>query len=101
MLVLDDEKQVKEELASVRQNRDHVQELLTRVEKTVAPGRERELFDAIVAARAAYLPHEDEFLKHADKGDYSTAKDVLLKSARPAQLKLQEAMETFDQYRCR
>jgi methyl-accepting chemotaxis protein len=97
-LVLDDEKQVKEELASVRQNRDHINELLVRLEKTLAPGREKQLYDDIIRARDAYSPHEDLFLKEAGAGDYSGAKDILLTKVRPAQAHLIEAMDSFQQY---
>jgi methyl-accepting chemotaxis protein len=98
VLILDDEKQVKEELVSARRNQALIRDLLAVVEKAVAPGREKELFADIAKARAASLPPEEEFLKTAEAGDYSTAKDVLLKSARPAQLKLIEALGRFDQY---
>src|SRR4051812_2985248 len=44
-LVLDDEKQVKEELAAVRRNQGAVKDLLIGVQKNVHPGKEKELFD--------------------------------------------------------
>jgi methyl-accepting chemotaxis protein len=99
VLVLDDEKQVKEELASIRVNRDAVKDLLTKVSSTAAAaGRERELYNDITTALQAYLPHEEEFLKEAEEGDYSSAKDLMLKTTRPAQLRLQEKLEGFEQY---
>jgi methyl-accepting chemotaxis protein len=98
VLVLDDEKQVKEELAAVRANRDAIQDLLAKVEKSVAPGKEADLFQQIRQALAAYLPHEDAFLKDADAGNYSAARDVMLSVTRPAQLRLQEALEAFEHY---
>ncbi|MDB5914009.1 MAG: hypothetical protein JWP22_2684, partial [Ramlibacter sp.] len=97
-LVLDDEKQVREELASVRQNRDHINELLARMEKALDPGRERQLYDEIIRARDAYAPLEDSFLKEAGQGDYSGAKDILLAKVRPAQSHLIEAMDNFEQF---
>ncbi|MEJ8834956.1 methyl-accepting chemotaxis protein [Ramlibacter sp. AN1133] len=98
VLVLDDEKQVKEELANVRANQASVQELLAKVDKTISTERERTLLGEIATAREAYLPHENEFLKDADHGDYSSAKDVLLKTMRPAQIRLIEAMERFEDH---
>jgi methyl-accepting chemotaxis protein len=98
VLVLDDEKLVKQELASVRKNQGVVKEALRKVEKAASPGREQELFAEIGKAMAAYAPHEEEFMKYAEHGDYSTAKDVLLKSAMPAQGKLIEALDAFDNF---
>jgi methyl-accepting chemotaxis protein len=98
VLVLDDEKQVKQELASVRKNQAIVKEALAKVEKSVTSGREQELFADITKAMAAYAPHEEEFMKYAEHGDYSTAKDVLLKSAMPAQSRLIDALDAFDSF---
>ena len=50
--------------------------MLDKLEKMLTPGKEQELFQAIVDARAKYAPHEDEFLKIAERADYATAKDV-------------------------
>ncbi|NML46320.1 methyl-accepting chemotaxis protein [Ramlibacter sp. G-1-2-2] len=98
VLVLDDEKQVKAELVAVRQHREHIAELLNRLGKTVLPGREQDLLKEIADARAAYLPQEDAFLQHAEHGDYSSAKDVLLKNVLPAQARLLDAMDRFEQF---
>src|SRR6478735_8535024 len=54
VLVLDDEKQVKDELAAIHANQGAVQELLTKVERNVTSSRERDLFAEIVQARTAY-----------------------------------------------
>ena len=97
-LVLDDEKQVKEELAAVRRNQGAVKDLLIAVQKTVHEGKENELFERIHQAVDAYGPPEEEFLKYAEHGDYSSAKDVLLKSVRPAQAQLLETLEALQQY---
>jgi methyl-accepting chemotaxis protein len=98
VLVLDDEAHVKEELANVRAHQGAVQELLGKVDKTVASERERALFAEIAAAREATLPHEAAFLQAAEHGDYSSAKDLLLRTLRPAQLRLVEAMDRFEDH---
>jgi methyl-accepting chemotaxis protein len=98
VLVLDDEKQVKDELANVHANQGTVQDLLAKVQKTLQTDREKALFAEIVAAREAYAPTENEYLKFAEHGDYSSAKDVLLKTMRPAQMKLIEAMDRFEDH---
>src|SRR3954468_14345080 len=66
VLVLDEEKEAKEELALIRQYQGAIEELLTKVGKEVATEREKTLYTAIVDARTAYIPHENEFLKLAD-----------------------------------
>ena len=95
VFVLDEERFVKLELAAVRSNRAKVNELLERIGTNVHEGKERQLFDAIVAARGDYLPHEDAFLKVAEGGDYSGAKDVMLQRTRPAQLKYIDAIHAL------
>jgi len=98
VLVLDDEKQVKLELASIRKNQAIVRDALAGLARNAAPGREKELLDDIGKAQTAYAPHEEESLKYAEHGDYRTAKDVMLKSTMPAQAKLIEALDIFDSY---
>jgi len=95
MFLLDDEQQIKKEIANVRANQVKVKELLETVSQSIAADQERSLFRAIVEAGNSYLPQEDEFLKIAIKGDYVAAKDVLLQRARPAQLKYVEAIRAF------
>jgi methyl-accepting chemotaxis protein len=98
VLVLDEEKEAKEELAMIRQYQGAIEELLSKVGAQVVTEREKKLFANIVDARAAYIPHEAEFLKLSEQGDFSSAKDLLLKSMRPEQLRLIEAMEHFQDY---
>jgi methyl-accepting chemotaxis protein len=98
VLVLDEEKQAKDELAQIRANQGAMQELLAKVQKMAGSEREQALFADIANAHAAYVPHENEFLKIAEHGDYSSAKDLLLKSMRPEQLRLIEAMERYEDH---
>lgn len=98
VLVVDDEKQAQQELVRVRDSQGAVHELLGKVERTIATDRERALFGEITKVRAAYLPHEEEFLKFAEQGDYSSAKDVLLRVMRAEQRGLIEAMERFEDH---
>jgi methyl-accepting chemotaxis protein len=97
-LILDDEKQIKEALAGIVQGKDQRKLLHTRLEQKVSPGKEQALLAAIAQARSAYLPHEEEFLAIANKGDFSAAKEVMLERVRPAQLKYIEAIKQFTGY---
>ena len=98
VLILDDEKQVKEELAAVRTNQEMMKEQMIILERRAVHGREKELFQAITEAQRAYQPHEDEFLKIAERGDYSSAKDVLLARVRPAQYRYIQAIEDLSSH---
>jgi methyl-accepting chemotaxis protein len=92
ILILGDEKQIKAEIALNRKDQQNSKELLEKIRKMVAPGKETELFQAIVDAHVKYTPLEEEFLKIAERGGDSTAKDVLLERVGPAQLKYIEAI---------
>ena len=77
VLVLDDEKHIKEELASIRSSRDAIKDLLSKVAGTLRPGRETDLYKQITTSLDAYFPDEERFLKEAEAGNYSGAKDVM------------------------
>ena len=98
VLIFDDEKQIKETLLALRKGQPERKDVLDKIEKVLTPGKEHELFQAIVDARSKYAPHEDEFLKIAERADYATAKDVMLERVRPAQLKYLAAITAFSNY---
>ncbi len=95
MFLLDDEQQIRKEIDNVRQNQARVKDLLDTIGQSIAAGSERALFQAILEARDGYLPRENEFLQIASRGDYASARDLLLQRARPAQQKYVEAIRAF------
>jgi methyl-accepting chemotaxis protein len=95
VLILDDESLVKSEIADIRRNSQVLQEHLAELEKTVAGETETNLFKVIVQARDAYLPHEEHFLKLAERGDYSSAKDLMLEQVRGTQGSYIDAISTL------
>ena len=95
VLVLDDEAQVKREIAGIRRNSQLTKVFLDQIEKTLRNQSEIDVFRTISEARAQYLPHEEEFLKNAERGDYSSAKDVMLQRVRGAQAQYIELISTF------
>jgi methyl-accepting chemotaxis protein len=97
-MLLDDEKQVKAALASVQKAVQERADLRGKLEKMLAPGRETELFQAIVAAGSKYEPHEREFLTVSGRADYATAKDIMLERVAPAQLEYQKAISALTEY---
>jgi methyl-accepting chemotaxis protein len=98
VLIFDDEKQIKETLLSLRKGQQERKVVLDKLETMLTPGKEKELFQAMADARAKYAPHEDTFLKVAERADYATAKDGLLERLRPAQMKYLEAIKAFSSY---
>ena len=97
-LLVDEEKTVKAALASVHKGVEQRAGYKTKLEKMVTPGRETELFQAIVAAAATYEPLEREFLSVAGRGDYSSAKDIMLERVAPVQLAFQQAISALGEY---
>jgi methyl-accepting chemotaxis protein len=98
VLILDDEAQIKTELSEIRTNNEVLQDQLEELGKMVEGDTETHLYKAVVAARTAYNPYEANFLRVAEKGDYSTAKDIMLADVREAQLKYVEAISMLIEY---
>ena len=63
--------------ARIEQNRDRINELWTRYEKTIASPEERQLADAFHEGRAELIAANNETLKVAADGDYDAAAQVL------------------------
>jgi methyl-accepting chemotaxis protein len=95
VLILDAEKEIKEALVAVRKSVGDGKALVDKLSTLAATAEERKLLQAIVDARAAYVPHEEEFLKIAERNDLATAKDVMLERVRPAQHKYLAAISAF------
>jgi methyl-accepting chemotaxis protein len=93
VLILDDEKQIKDSLGAVHRARQQRREQLEKLASTATAGKEKELVQALVDAEGKYGPHEEEFLKAGQRGDYAGAKDVMLERVRPAQLAYLEAIK--------
>ena len=98
VLVLDDEAQVRSEIGDIKRNTQVIGEFLDELEKTVATEAERNMFKAIVEARSQYAAHEAKFLGLAERGDYSSAKDLMLQQVNAAQSKYIDAISTLIEY---
>jgi methyl-accepting chemotaxis protein len=98
ILVLDGEGAGKEELSLLRAHQGEVQELLLKVAKNGRSGREDELLKEITGAQDAYMPLADRFLQMAERGDYSSAKDLMLNALLPAQHRMVEAIGRFEDH---
>jgi methyl-accepting chemotaxis protein len=92
VLIFDDEAQIRGEIAGIQRNSELIQEYLEELGKTIEGDTERTLFRTITEARSAYAPHEQTFLKHAQRGDYATARDVMLAGVGNAQARYIDAI---------
>jgi len=84
-LVLDDENEIKSEAADIARNEAQIGEIIGQLEKLITGDTEVALFQSVQKARAAYQPLEADFLARVKKGDYSTAKDLMIAKVRQAQ----------------
>ncbi len=98
VLLLDDEAMVKREIADIRKNGALAKEMLDQIEKLLTDDMERSFFLAVVDAREKYAPHEEEFLKVAQSGFYSSAKEIMLDRVRARQAAYIDAISTLVQY---
>ena len=97
-LVFDDESEIRSELADLQRNELMLSEALAALERLSTNETEANLFKSIAAARAAYEPLEKEFIAKVQKGDYSTAKDLMLTRVRQAQLKYADELSSFIEF---
>ncbi len=86
MLILEDKEKIKNEVEGVMQLKEKRQQYMERLQKTIVTPAGKAALQKVIEARAAYTPHEDEFLKLVIAEDMAGAKAVLLEKARPAQL---------------
>ena len=98
VLLLDDEALVKREIADIRKNGALAKEMLDQIEKLLTDDMERSFFLAVADAREKYAPHEEEFLKVAQSGFYSSAKEIMLDRVRARQAAYIDAISTLVQY---
>jgi methyl-accepting chemotaxis protein len=97
-LLLDSEAQIKTELAEILANDQRVAYALQEIEKVLEDDVERGLYKDIVERRAAYQPLEAQFVKLAQRGDYATAKDLMLEKIEAAQGRYIDAIGLLNEH---
>ncbi len=97
-LILDDEAEIRSDIADIRRNVAAVEELEAQIEALVKEETGKNLFRGIVEARTQYEPVEKDFLDRVARGDYSTAKDVMISKLRPLQVKYIDAISSFVEF---
>ena len=86
MLILDDKNLVQKELDAVQADKAKRKDTMDQLSASVETADERAALQAVIDARSAYVPLEDEYLRQIGDGHFKEAKETLLDRARPAQL---------------
>jgi len=98
MLILDDKEKLQTELAGTQQNKDKRKEYLESLQRQVSSAEEKRALQAVIDARAAYVPFEDEYLREIAAGQMAQAKQTLLEKARPTQLEYIAALRKLVEF---
>src|SRR5262249_11453795 len=83
LFLIKDKNEINQVLAGMSQNSREISEILDRIEASLEPGRERELFDQVKAARPVYLESRDRMKKLLLDGKNDEAAVVLTKETLP------------------
>lgn len=98
MLILEGQDKIKVEVDAVMDDKRARKEYLDQLQKTVTATDEKAMLQAVIETRLAYVPSEDDFLKLVSAGDTAGAKELLLKSMRPAQVAYVVALQKFVEF---
>jgi methyl-accepting chemotaxis protein len=91
-LVLDDFSQVGTALGEVDRTTEQSREALTAAGALLTDDAERNFFKAAVDAQAVYTPLQQQFVADAKKGDYGSAKELLVDKLQQAEVKYIDAI---------
>ena len=86
MLILDSDDLVKKEVESVMGHKKMRKDYMEQLKASIKTDEGKAALNAVIEARAAYTPPEDEYLRLISIGDKAGAKVQLLDKARPLQL---------------
>ena len=98
VVLVDDEAQARRAIAEIRKSGERAKEALEQLEKLLTDDMERSFFLAVVDAREKYRPHEEEFLRVAENGFYTSAKEIMLERVRQRQAAYIDAISVLRQY---
>jgi methyl-accepting chemotaxis protein len=85
MLLTDDKRAIQAELKVIRESRATVTDRFQKIEQLLSTAKGKELFSAMVAARASYSSALDQFLELAQGEKRQEAGAFLLEKVKPAQ----------------
>ena len=98
VLILEKDK-IEEELNGMRQEKEDRKRFMAEMEENVkGDERAKQLLQNVVDNRARYIPHEDEYLRLAENGQFDEAKKLLIDKFRPEQLLYIDALYKLADY---
>jgi len=86
MLILDDKDKIQAEIAGVMKWKEKRKQYIEKLQQSITDPEGKAALQKVIEARAAYTPHEDEYLRLVAAGEMAAAKTTLLDKARPLQL---------------
>ncbi|MEI6154880.1 MAG: MCP four helix bundle domain-containing protein, partial [Deltaproteobacteria bacterium] len=98
ILLMDKADDIQEEFKKIEEAKKTVTEKLEIMKGMLNTEKGKELFKAMIDARAAYLVAMDETMKHVREGKKKEATEVLMKKVRPLQQVFFQAVQRFDKY---
>ena len=98
MLILDDKEKIQQEIQATEATRAKRKEYRDALEQRVDSDAEKRALQAVIDARAAYVPLEDLYLQQVAAGQMAQAKQTLLDKARPAQIANIQALHQFIEF---
>ncbi len=98
MLIVDDKAKIQEEIQGTEAARAKRKEYGNALQQRVDSDEEKRALQAVIDARAAYVPFEEQYLQQVAAGDMTRAKETLLQKARPAQMANIEALHRLGEF---
>jgi methyl-accepting chemotaxis protein len=97
-LVLDAETEIRNELTDIMRNDMVLADAVAQLEKLLATDTEKNLFKAVRDAAEVYDIPRKKFVDLAQKGDYSSARDLMVQQVRQAEGRYIDALSTFTEF---
>jgi len=95
VVIFTDQETVKKELQTIEKAKGNIRTGIEKLDKTIRSEKGREVYKAVIDARAKYAVHQDEFIKLTGEGKKDEARTLLVTQLRPAQLAYFDALESL------
>ena len=94
-LIMSDRDEIARELKDIVEDKKIIAEKLEYLDKHISVPKGRDLFNAVVSARATYLITQEEFIKLISDNRFEEGKILLLSKLRPQQLAYFKTLDNF------
>src|SRR5581483_9637271 len=98
MLILDDKDKIRQEIQAAAETKAKRTASMEALQRRVDSEEEKRALQAVLDARAVYVPAEEEYLQQVTAGQMAQAKTTLLEKARPAQMAFIETLHRFGEF---